>query len=620
MVTELLCSSVEPLRSFLSVVGKVVATLVAAIALLAIGVPPFQDSAAAHEAPPSARFEVLSAYKRTNGSLSGPLDPWLSWDSVNGILIWDKAYTNCSSYYLTEEIYYDARGINADGTAKNAWYNLQGSGSGTFGCPGGTAVGSTVRNHNEIGKYCSACAGAPYLEWRARGATTKTIYALAKTTRQFDPLRPPSNLTIAAVTPSMVTLAWKDESDNEEHFQIERSEDGGWTWNGLRTLSPNSEHYVDEPLSPSGAYRYRVRALNSAGSSAWSNEVATHTPASPGVIIVESEALGSTHSFLSRYFPTQGRIIVDERHDLSHPYVFQELFWEDEARMRSIQQGPNDAYEHEAYFPPGYCWPGPYNRPYWDSNLPAAYLDTDLDDDPQSGYSRAGGSALSAAISARFLYYHYLEVLNACFLDGRSTPVRIKAQDSVRFPSACAAQFEVCVFAEFAPRDIIPYAADLEAPTAAVWKYNTLTNESFENGVAGWQLSGTGQETLDLALEQPYEGASFARLRCGGTPNCALVQVVPQDVNDLDRFTAEVGLRCASSSTCAARFNLRAFGIQAEEVASHVVEATSEWQTFGFVVPTFLQHDHLQFEVMNADGNKGLDIDFTTLHWGDDVA
>jgi hypothetical protein len=93
---------------------------------------------------------------------------------------------------------------------------------------------------------------------------------------------PPSNLT---ATPSggNVNLNWYDNAWNETHYAIERSDDGGTTWNPLDLTDANGHGYVDSTVAVSQTYQYRVYAYNDTDQSIDSS-VATVavTPATPG--------------------------------------------------------------------------------------------------------------------------------------------------------------------------------------------------------------------------------------------------------------------------------------------------------------------------------------------------
>ena len=74
-----------------------------------------------------------------------------------------------------------------------------------------------------------------------------------------------------------VVLRWADNADNEEFFVLERCQQTGKGRNktcvfaGIATVGPNITSFSDSPGN--GAYKYRVKAGNAAGDSAYSNVV-----------------------------------------------------------------------------------------------------------------------------------------------------------------------------------------------------------------------------------------------------------------------------------------------------------------------------------------------------------
>ena len=86
----------------------------------------------------------------------------------------------------------------------------------------------------------------------------------------------PSGLVAAPTSSSEIGLSWTDGSSSEDGFELQRSPDGA-SWSTIASsLAANSTSFTDGGLQPDTEYRYRTRAFNSAGSSAWSN-VATAT-------------------------------------------------------------------------------------------------------------------------------------------------------------------------------------------------------------------------------------------------------------------------------------------------------------------------------------------------------
>jgi fibronectin type 3 domain-containing protein len=80
----------------------------------------------------------------------------------------------------------------------------------------------------------------------------------------------PTGLTATAVSGNQVSLVWKDNSDNEDRFEIQLSLDGT-TFTPIGTAGINATSYFVSGLQSSAAYTFRVRAINRAGVSAYSN-------------------------------------------------------------------------------------------------------------------------------------------------------------------------------------------------------------------------------------------------------------------------------------------------------------------------------------------------------------
>jgi regulation of enolase protein 1 (concanavalin A-like superfamily) len=104
------------------------------------------------------------------------------------------------------------------------------------------------------------------------------------------PPRAPLALRASLILAEQIDLAWFDPSDNETGFAIERSTDSGEFVEVARTGS-GAEAFSDSELTPGTHYRYRIRAFNAHGESAYTPEVSATTPASnlpsaaPGGII-----------------------------------------------------------------------------------------------------------------------------------------------------------------------------------------------------------------------------------------------------------------------------------------------------------------------------------------------
>ena len=82
----------------------------------------------------------------------------------------------------------------------------------------------------------------------------------------------PSNLTALAVSSSQINLAWVDNASNETGFKIERCTGSKCTnFAQIATVGANVTTFANTGLSSRTTYRYRVRAYNGSGDSAYSN-------------------------------------------------------------------------------------------------------------------------------------------------------------------------------------------------------------------------------------------------------------------------------------------------------------------------------------------------------------
>jgi len=97
------------------------------------------------------------------------------------------------------------------------------------------------------------------------------------TTQAASPLpAAPSNLIGNTVSHSQVNLTWTDNSNNETGFVIQRSTNGA-TFTQVATVAANVRTFSNTGLSAATFYYYRVAAINSFGSSAYSNVLKVRT-------------------------------------------------------------------------------------------------------------------------------------------------------------------------------------------------------------------------------------------------------------------------------------------------------------------------------------------------------
>ncbi|MBI5779739.1 MAG: fibronectin type III domain-containing protein [Planctomycetes bacterium] len=101
------------------------------------------------------------------------------------------------------------------------------------------------------------------------------------TTPSWLPLAP-DQLEAWAVSSSQINLQWRDNSNNETEFRIERSPNGTGSWTEIATTADNAEIYSNRTLSAGTAYYYRVRAYDStAGNYSDYSDIASDTTYPP---------------------------------------------------------------------------------------------------------------------------------------------------------------------------------------------------------------------------------------------------------------------------------------------------------------------------------------------------
>ncbi|MDI6734734.1 MAG: FlgD immunoglobulin-like domain containing protein [bacterium] len=93
----------------------------------------------------------------------------------------------------------------------------------------------------------------------------------------------PTNLSATAVAWDKINLLWKDNSDDETEFRIERKTGINGNYGTITTVGTNTTSYQDKGLNQTTTYSYRVRVYNSYNGkvSSYSNEASATTPLKP---------------------------------------------------------------------------------------------------------------------------------------------------------------------------------------------------------------------------------------------------------------------------------------------------------------------------------------------------
>lgn len=111
----------------------------------------------------------------------------------------------------------------------------------------------------------------------AKNSAGKSVYSnIASATTLHVPPAAPDRLTAEAVSSTQINLSWNDKSANETRFEVERSLNAT-NFTKIADVGLNLISYQNTGLTAVTTYYYRVRAVNSAGASAYSNVVSATT-------------------------------------------------------------------------------------------------------------------------------------------------------------------------------------------------------------------------------------------------------------------------------------------------------------------------------------------------------
>jgi pimeloyl-ACP methyl ester carboxylesterase len=91
----------------------------------------------------------------------------------------------------------------------------------------------------------------------------------------------PSNLTATDLSSSRIAVSWRDMSDNEDGFKIERGPTPTGAFSQIKIVGQNESYFEDSGLLADTIYCYRVRANNTIGDSDYSDKIPCATPLGP---------------------------------------------------------------------------------------------------------------------------------------------------------------------------------------------------------------------------------------------------------------------------------------------------------------------------------------------------
>ncbi len=98
----------------------------------------------------------------------------------------------------------------------------------------------------------------------------------ATLTSSSQPVGEPYNLAVARIFHNSITLAWKDNANNETAFRILRSTTAGGATTAL-TAPANSTSYTDSAVAANTTYYYRIQAVNGVANGDLSAQVSART-------------------------------------------------------------------------------------------------------------------------------------------------------------------------------------------------------------------------------------------------------------------------------------------------------------------------------------------------------
>jgi hypothetical protein len=90
----------------------------------------------------------------------------------------------------------------------------------------------------------------------------------------------PSNMVATLQAGPQIRLTWTDNSSSEQSFTIEKSVGGG-AFAPLTSVAANVVTFTDTVVTAGGTYQYRVKAVNTAGSSGYAVSNSVNVPSPP---------------------------------------------------------------------------------------------------------------------------------------------------------------------------------------------------------------------------------------------------------------------------------------------------------------------------------------------------
>ncbi|MGV3616988.1 MAG: fibronectin type III domain-containing protein [Fimbriimonas sp.] len=134
----------------------------------------------------------------------------------------------------------------------------------------------------------------------------------------------PTTLVATPSSDTQISLTWTDASISESGFDIQRRLTSSSTWANVGSAAKNATAWSDSGLTASTGYTYRVRAVNSTGSSAWSNEASATTFAAGAGAAMEVISIATSANSVGVYwkaFPGAVNYIINRATNENGPFT-----------------------------------------------------------------------------------------------------------------------------------------------------------------------------------------------------------------------------------------------------------------------------------------------------------
>jgi fibronectin type 3 domain-containing protein len=158
-----------------------------------------------------------------------------------------------------------------DNASDETSYILQRSLSSGSGFAPIATLGSNSTSYSNTGLNSSTTYYYRVQAVNSAGGSAWSNTVNASTTASTPPAAP-SNLVAAVSGCNTILLIWSDNSNNETAFEISRATSLNGTYTIIATTVANNTNYNNSELRNNRRYYYRVRSLNTAGVSSWSNK------------------------------------------------------------------------------------------------------------------------------------------------------------------------------------------------------------------------------------------------------------------------------------------------------------------------------------------------------------